>query len=81
MTGSLYALPTVAQVMRVDGSLSSHLLSLLWMTETGSSLLNSTVAPVVERALAAIKLGRIKFTKIQLGNAKPQLNNIRLNFV
>ena len=46
----------------------------------GSSLLNSKVAPVVDRALAAIKLGSkaFKFTKIQLGTAKPQLNNIRL---
>ena len=49
----------------------------------GSSLLNSKVAPVVDRALAAIKLGTkaFKFTKIQLGNAKPQLNNIRWNFI
>ena len=53
------------------------------MTELGSSLLNSKVAPVVDRALAAIKLGSkaFKFTKIQLGNAKPQLNNIRWNFI
>ena len=45
----------------------------------GASVLNSKVAPVVDRAISAIRLGKkaFKFTKIDLGNAKPQFKNIR----
>ena len=51
------------------------------MAEMGASVLNSKVAPVVDRAISAIRLGKkaFKFTKIDLGNAKPQFKNFRFS--
>ena len=49
------------------------------VSELGAEVLNSKVAPVAEKALAALKLGKkaFKFTKIQLGSVKPELYNLR----
>ena len=51
----------------------------LRFAEMGSDILNSKVAPLAEKALAALNLGKraFKFTKIQLGSVKPKFTNIR----
>ena len=51
----------------------------LRFAEMGSDILNSKVAPLAEKALAALNLGKraFKFTKIQLGSVKPKFSNIR----
>lgn len=51
----------------------------LRFAEMGSDILNSKVAPLAEKALTALNLGKraFKFTKIQLGSVKPKFSNIR----
>lgn len=47
--------------------------------EMGAKVLNSKVEPIVQGALSTLSLGKkaFKFTRIELGNAKPKLSNIR----
>ena len=49
------------------------------ISEMGAGILNSKVAPVAENVLAAINLGKkaFKFTRIELGDVKPVITNIR----
>merc|ERR1719244_346691 len=49
------------------------------VSEMGTNLLNTRVEPLVEGALKALHLGSkaFKFTRINLGQVKPQITNIR----
>merc|ERR1719244_30294 len=49
------------------------------VSEMGTVLLNTRVEPLVEGALAALHLGKkaFKFTRINLGQVKPKISNIR----
>jgi len=49
------------------------------VSEMGTRVLNSRVEPLVQGALATLNLGRkaFKFTRINLGQVKPKLTNLR----
>ena len=46
-----------------------------------SNILNSKVAPVAEKTLSGLKFGTkaFKFTKIQMGEAKPKFSNLKVH--
>ena len=45
----------------------------------GAVILNTKVAPIADKVLSAINIGKkaFKFTKINLGEVKPKITNIR----
>ena len=69
----------VTDISKVSRYCCSSLNAMFRISEMGAGILNSKVAPVAENVLAAINLGEkaFKFTKIELGDVKPVITNIR----